>query len=65
VYASDIGGSTTLDTISRIVDREKTAHTVAHVCVIGPSMRIGSQARIGIDSIVSAPTTELRLEGRP
>jgi phage tail-like protein len=65
VYASDIAGSTTLDTVSRIVEREKPAHTVAHVCVIGPSMRVGSQARIAIDSIVGAPATDLLLGGTP
>lgn len=61
VYASDVTGPATLDTISRIVDREKPAHTVSHVCVIGPTMRVGSQARIGIDSIVGGLAAPMRL----
>jgi phage tail-like protein len=61
VYASDVSGPATLDTISRIVDREKPAHTVSHVCVIGPTMRVGAQARIGIDSIVGGLSAAMRL----
>ncbi|MCL4852827.1 MAG: hypothetical protein KJZ78_15810, partial [Bryobacteraceae bacterium] len=36
------------------IDREKPAHTEYELCVIGPQMRVGIQARVGIDSIVAA-----------
>jgi phage tail-like protein len=59
------------------LDRERPAHTLYHLCVIEPRMRIGFQARLGIDTIVAAsqpPTqlgetsafgTNLRLGGEP
>ena len=41
-----------LDELRRIVDREKPAHTDYRVQVVAPEMRVGFQARIGIDAIV-------------
>jgi phage tail-like protein len=35
-----------------VIDREKPAHTVADLCLIEPRMRVGAQARVGIDAIV-------------
>jgi phage tail-like protein len=54
--------------VARIVDREKPAHTVYHVCKFEARMRVGFQARVGIDTIVgkSAPLgrlNETSLEG--
>jgi phage tail-like protein len=44
-----------------IVDAEKPAHTDYHLCLIEPRMRIGFQARIGVDSIVAGPREPLAL----
>jgi phage tail-like protein len=41
-----------LDELRRIIDREKPAHTDYRVDVIAPELRIGLQARVGIDTIV-------------
>jgi len=41
-----------LDEIHRIVDREKPAHTDYRLELIEPDLRIGFQARVGIDAIV-------------
>ena len=41
-----------LDELCRIVDREKPAHTDYRVQVVAPEMRVGFQARLGIDAIV-------------
>ena len=41
-----------LSEVRRIVDREKPAHTDYRMDVVAPEMRIGFQARIGIDAIV-------------
>ena len=54
VYASDLNSPGALDTVRQILDQEKPAHTVYQLSVIEPRMRIGAQARIGIDTIVAA-----------
>jgi phage tail-like protein len=41
-----------LDELRRIVEREKPAHTDFRVMLVSPDMRVGYQARIGIDAIV-------------
>ena len=54
VYCSDLHQPGALNTVRQILDQEKPAHTVYHLNVIEPRMRIGAQARIGIDSIIAA-----------
>lgn len=44
----------TLEEITRIVDREKPAHTDYRIHLIEADMRIGFQASIGIDTIIGA-----------
>ena len=41
--------------VRRIIDAEKPAHTDYHLCVVEPDMRVGFQARVGIDTIVGGP----------
>lgn len=41
-----------LDELRRIVDREKPAHTDWRLELVQPDMRVGFQARLGIDTIV-------------
>jgi len=36
------------------IAREKPAHTVCELCIVQPCMRVGSQARVGIDSVIGA-----------
>jgi phage tail-like protein len=55
VYAVELLDPQTRPRIQRILDREKPAHTVYELCEIGPRMRVGLQARLGIDSIVGGP----------
>jgi phage tail-like protein len=50
-----------LPQIRRVLDREKPAHTTYHLCVIEPRMRVGYQARIGIDTVISGQSTEMKL----
>jgi phage tail-like protein len=38
-----------------VIDREKPAHTTYELCVIGASMRVGLQARLGFDAVVGGP----------
>jgi phage tail-like protein len=41
--------------VAGVVDREKPAHTSYHLCTIEPRMRVGFQARVGIDTVVGGP----------
>ena len=41
-----------LQELRRIVDREKPAHTDYRIEVVAPELRVGLQARVGIDAIV-------------
>jgi hypothetical protein len=54
VYAAEMADPAAVDRVRRVVEREKPAHTTYHVCVIEPRMRVGFQARLGIDTIVGA-----------
>jgi phage tail-like protein len=45
-----------------VVDAEKPAHTDYHLCLIEPRMRIGFQARVGIDAIVAGPREPYALD---
>jgi hypothetical protein len=47
--------------IARIVEREKPAHTDYRLELIAPELRVGFQARIGIDAIVGGDPPPLRL----
>ena len=53
VYCAELRHPGTLDTARAVLEREKPAHTEYHLCVIEPRMRVGAQARIGIDAIVA------------
>lgn len=61
-YASDLPDPAAVTSLRRLVDAEKPAHLDYHLCLIGPSARLGFQARVGIDAIVSGPPAELVLD---
>jgi phage tail-like protein len=60
-YAADFPGEAARRELARVIDAEKPAHTVYHLSFIEPAMRVGAQARVGIDTIV-AGTPGLCLE---
>lgn len=45
-------GADRLDAVRALLETEKPAHVLSHACVIEPILRVGFQARIGIDTIV-------------
>lgn len=45
-----------------VIETEKPAHTDYHLCFIEPRMRVGYQARLGIDSIVASSHDPLALD---
>lgn len=58
VYAADISGEAALQRLERVVEREKPAHTTCCVQVIEAEMRVGAQARLGMDAIVAPPAPQ-------
>ena len=44
------------------IDAEKPAHTDYHLCFLKPRMRVGFQARLGIDAIVASGPAPSRLD---
>jgi phage tail-like protein len=61
VLRGQLRSAGTLPQIRRVLDREKPAHTTYHLCVIEPRMRVGYQARIGIDTVISGEPAEMKL----
>jgi phage tail-like protein len=51
----------TLEEVRRIVEREKPAHTDYRIELIEPDLRIGLQARVGIDTIVGGDPPPWRM----
>lgn len=52
VYRSQLGCAKTLEQIHDVIRREKPAHTDYHLCIVEPRMRVGFQARVGIDAVL-------------
>lgn len=53
VYCAELTRPGALDDVRTVLDREKPAHSTYELCVVGPQVRVGSQARVGIDAIVA------------
>lgn len=51
-YAADFPTADARRELTRVIDAEKPAHACYHLCLIEPAMRVGAQARLGIDAIV-------------
>lgn len=63
VPAAKVRSTAARETLRATIEREKPAHTDYHLCLVEARMRVGFQARIGIDSIVAGPPPPLSLEG--
>jgi phage tail-like protein len=57
LYPGELRCVGALERLQAILDREKPAHTIAEVCVISPGIRIGYQARLGIDTLLGGGAT--------
>ncbi len=62
VYAAEISGPAALNQLERVIEREKPAHTTYCVQVIDAELRVGMQARLGVDAIVSPADPEAVLD---
>jgi phage tail-like protein len=47
--------------ITSVLETEKPAHTAFHICFAEPRMRVGLQARVGIDALVSGGEDSMEL----
>jgi len=61
VYARDANTPDKVESIRRIIEREKPAHTDYHLCIVQPMMRVGLQSRVGIDAVVAGLPPAFRL----
>jgi len=52
VYRGHAYSDAAAGTVRAVLERERPAHTTYHVCVVEPRMRVGVQARVGIDAVV-------------
>lgn len=52
VFRGQLQCAETVNRIRDLIRREKPAHTDYHLCVVEPRMRVGYQARVGIDAVV-------------
>lgn len=52
VYRAEVNSPARLELVRTIVEREKPAHTMWRLSILDASMRVGFQARTGIDAIV-------------
>src|SRR5262249_9580134 len=56
VYRTQLNCIDSLARVREVIQREKPAHTEYHLCILEPRMRVGYQARLGIDTIVAGPS---------
>ena len=61
LYRGQLNCPATLPLVESVIANEKPAHTTCQVCVIDPHMRVGYQARVGIDAIVAGTPPAMRL----
>lgn len=53
-----------LELVKEIIEQEKPAHSSYHLCIIEPSMRVGFQARLGIDTLVAGPLSTPQIDSQ-
>jgi phage tail-like protein len=61
VYRGQLQCPEDISNVRAVIAREKPAHTSYHLCVIEPRMRVGFQARVGIDAIVAGAAEAMTL----
>lgn len=60
--AADVVGAGGTAALTEVIDREKPAHTAYRVCLADADMRVGMNARVGVDSIVGGSPKPLHLD---
>lgn len=62
IHRSSLWCAETLPKIKAVIEREKPAHTAYHLCIIEPRLRVGFQARVGIDAVVGGQPGKMKLD---
>jgi phage tail-like protein len=62
VYRGQLKCAETLPQVHAVIAREKPAHTSYHLCILEPRMRVGFQARVGIDTVVAGPLPGMKAD---
>jgi phage tail-like protein len=74
IYQGQLKCAETLARVRAVIEREKPAHTSYHLCIVQPRLRVGFQARVGVDTLIAgAPRSsnlgdaveEITLGGQP
>lgn len=65
VHRAEVGTSARLQKVRDAIEREKPAHTVAQLEITEPTMRVGVQARLGIDTVVAGAPAPRALGSPP
>jgi phage tail-like protein len=63
VPAASLPNAAQRELLRTVIEREKPAHSDYHLCFVDARMRVGFQARIGVDSIIAGPPEPLSLQG--
>ena len=64
VYSGQVSSAARRRQLEQIIEREKPAHTLYHLCVIEPRMRVGFQSLVGFDTVIGGPKPNpARLDG--
>jgi phage tail-like protein len=61
VPAAQVALAAQRQALRELIEAEKPAHTDFDLCLVEPRMRVGVQARLGIDSIVAGPGPAMRV----
>jgi phage tail-like protein len=61
VHAAQVPLAAQRQALRDLIEAEKPAHTDFQLCLVEPCLRVGVQARVGIDSIVAGPGPAMRL----
>jgi phage tail-like protein len=61
--AARLPGSAKRRKLKDVIEQEKPAHTDFHLCFVDAQMRVGFQARIGVDCIIAGPPPPMNLTG--
>jgi phage tail-like protein len=56
IYCAELTRPGALADVKAVLERERPAHTSYHLCLVAARMRVGAQARVGIDAIVGGGT---------
>lgn len=63
VHASQINCEEDRKRLRALIEREKPAHTTAHLCVTEPGISVGIQSRVGVDAVIGVADDPRSLGG--